>query len=251
MRNCETHTDRPLTAGRANAVLMLLAAIVLGGAGSVVRADEPDAADKLHAQKVAITVCGTCHGPQGNNTQPKFPRLAGQNPNYLAAQLKGFRSQARGDPDAISYMWGMAAELDDDTIAALAALLHGAEDGIEPGRRCRGDRARTGDLPERYQRRGRAGLQLLSWLRCTRHAGLSAPRWPARTVRPEAACLLPEQHAESRDHAWCGAEPSTAGDGIGGRVSGSPAVGRSPGLARLRKVRAARWWSWERCHDWD
>jgi len=121
MRNCETNTDRPLTAGAANAVLVLLAAVVLGGAGSAVRADEPDAADKLHAQKIAITVCGTCHGPQGNSTQPKFPRLAGQNANYLATQLKGFRSQARGDPDAIGYMWGMAAELDDDTIAALAA----------------------------------------------------------------------------------------------------------------------------------
>ena len=121
MRNCENNTDRPLTAAQANPVLVLLAAAVLGAAGSAVRADEIDAADKLHAQKVAITVCGSCHGPEGNNTQPKFPRLAGQNSNYLAAQLKAFRSQARGDPDAISYMWGMAAEVDDDTIAALAA----------------------------------------------------------------------------------------------------------------------------------
>ena len=124
MRNCETNTDRPdrqLSAARVNAVLVLLATAVLGSASPAARAEEPDAADKLHAQRVAITVCGTCHGPQGNSTQPKFPRLAGQNANYLAAQLKAFRSQARGDPDAISYMWGMAAELDDDTIASLAA----------------------------------------------------------------------------------------------------------------------------------
>jgi cytochrome c553 len=57
----------------------------------------------------------------GNSTQPKFPRLAGQNANYLAAQLKAFRSQTRGDPDAIAYMWGMASQLDDTTISALAA----------------------------------------------------------------------------------------------------------------------------------
>jgi cytochrome c553 len=119
MRTSETQ-DRPLTAGRSNAVLVLLVATVLASAGSAVRADEPDAADKLHAQKVAITVCGTCHGPQGNSTQPKFPRLAGQNANYLATQLQAFRSQARGDPDAIGYMWGMAAELDDTSIGALA-----------------------------------------------------------------------------------------------------------------------------------
>lgn len=124
MCNCETNTDRLLIAGRVNgmnALLGLVAASVLAGATCAVRADEIDAADRLHAQKVAITVCGTCHGPTGNSTQPKYPRLAGQNANYLAAQLKAFRSQARGDPDAISYMWGMAAELDDDTIAALAA----------------------------------------------------------------------------------------------------------------------------------
>ena len=133
MRNCETDTDRPLTAGGANAVLLLLAAILLGGAGPAVRADEPDAADKLHAHKVAITVCGTCHGQQGNSTQPKFPRLAGQNANYLATQLKAFRSQARGDPDAISYMWGMAAELDDETIAALAAYYAAQKPEASPG----------------------------------------------------------------------------------------------------------------------
>jgi cytochrome c553 len=147
MRNCETHTDRPLTTGHANAALVLLAAAVLGSAGSAVRADEIDAADKLHAQKVAITVCGTCHGPQGNNIQPKFPLLAGQNPTYLAAQLKAFRSQARGDPDAIGYMWGMAAELDDDTIAALAAYYTAQKPEASP----RGDAAAIARGREIYQ----------------------------------------------------------------------------------------------------
>jgi cytochrome c553 len=122
MRTSETQ-DHPLTAGHTSAVLVLLAAIVLGGAGPAV-ADEPDAADRLHAQKVAVTVCGTCHGRQGNNTQPKFPRLAGQNANYLATQLKAFRTQTRGDPDAIAYMWGMASELDDASIAALAGYYN-------------------------------------------------------------------------------------------------------------------------------
>jgi cytochrome c553 len=93
----------------------------LGSASTSTLADEIDAAAALHAQKIAVTVCGTCHGPTGNSTQPKFPRLAGQNVNYLASQLKSFRAQTRGDPDAIGYMWGMASELDDATITALAA----------------------------------------------------------------------------------------------------------------------------------
>jgi cytochrome c553 len=121
MRTSETHHDRPLITGRPQILPLLMCAAVLASGGAPLRAEEPDASARAHAQKLAVTVCGTCHGQDGNNTQPKFPRLAGQNPTYLAAQLKAFRSQTRGDPDAISYMWGMAAELDDDTIGALAA----------------------------------------------------------------------------------------------------------------------------------
>jgi len=100
--------------------LLLLAGIAALGAGTAARADEPDAAAQAYAQQLAVATCGTCHAPDGNSVQPKFPRLAGQNANYLAAQLKAFRSQTRGDPDALGYMWGMAAELDDVGIDALA-----------------------------------------------------------------------------------------------------------------------------------
>jgi len=147
MRNCKTNTDRPLTAGRVNAMLGLIAAAVLASTSSAVRAEEPDAGDKLHAQKVAVTVCGTCHGPTGNNTQPKFPVLAGQYANYLAAQLKAFRSQTRGDPDAIGYMWGMAAEVDDNTIAALAAYYSAQKTAASPS----GDAAAIARGREIYQ----------------------------------------------------------------------------------------------------
>ncbi|HVO46256.1 MAG TPA: c-type cytochrome [Steroidobacteraceae bacterium] len=79
----------------------------------------------LNARNLAVGVCGTCHGARGNSVQPKFPRLAGQDAGYLAAQLRNFRSQTRGDPDAIGYMWGMAAELSDETIEALAKYYAG------------------------------------------------------------------------------------------------------------------------------
>jgi len=100
---------------------------ILAGLGLVavlatapVLADDIDAATRAHATRIAIGVCGTCHGPKGVSEQPKYPRLAGQNPNYLVTQLKAFRSQSRGDPDAIGYMWGMSAALEDSTIDALA-----------------------------------------------------------------------------------------------------------------------------------
>jgi cytochrome c553 len=93
---------------------------ILGGFALRVLADEPDPEARRYAQRLAVAVCGTCHGTRGNSEQPKFPRLAGQNTNYLTAQLKNFRGQTRGDPDAISYMWGMAGPLSDETIGALA-----------------------------------------------------------------------------------------------------------------------------------
>ena len=114
MRNSRSLPARTLS-------LLLLCALGLSPVTSAVGADELDAASQLHAQRIAATVCASCHGARGVSTQPKFPQLAGQNANYLAAQLKAFRAQTRGDPDAISYMWGMASQLDDDTIAALAA----------------------------------------------------------------------------------------------------------------------------------
>lgn len=125
---CTTHphgSPGRRTRSAMRAPLLLGAAIVLALGGAGARADEPDTAARAHAQRIAITVCGTCHGPEGNSTNPKYPRLAGQNANYLAAQLKAFRAQTRGDPDAIGYMWGMASQLDDDTIQALAAYYAG------------------------------------------------------------------------------------------------------------------------------
>jgi cytochrome c553 len=116
MHNIDQNRGYQLTATCA-----VVAAIALGLASRAVPADEIDAATRAHAQSVAVTVCGTCHGATGNSSQPKFPRLAGQKASYLAAQLKAFRAQTRGDPDAIGYMWGMSSELDDSSIEALAA----------------------------------------------------------------------------------------------------------------------------------
>ncbi len=78
------------------------------------------ASDALAAKRIAIGTCANCHGPHGQSISPKFPVLAGQHANYLAAQMHAFKDQKRGDPDALGYMWGMASNLDDATITALA-----------------------------------------------------------------------------------------------------------------------------------
>jgi cytochrome c553 len=121
MRTVSKHSQFRQTAVRnGRALIYLTTALALSLASAVASADEPDAASAAYAQRLAVGVCGTCHGPRGNSQQPKFPRLAGQSANYLAAQLKAFRGQTRGDPDALGYMWGMASQLDDTTIDALA-----------------------------------------------------------------------------------------------------------------------------------
>ncbi|MGC2409553.1 MAG: c-type cytochrome, partial [Methyloceanibacter sp.] len=68
----------------------------------------------------AVHVCSSCHGPGGRSISSTFPRLAGQQKDYLEAQLQAFRDKTRADPHAKTYMWGMAARLTDPLIAGIA-----------------------------------------------------------------------------------------------------------------------------------
>ncbi|MBU6258313.1 MAG: cytochrome c4 [Burkholderiales bacterium] len=72
------------------------------------------------AKTLANGICSACHGPEGHSVSPVFPRLAGQQPAYTVLQLQAFRGHLRGDPNAQAYMWGMASQLSDATINALA-----------------------------------------------------------------------------------------------------------------------------------
>jgi cytochrome c553 len=84
------------------------------------------------ARALAIGVCGTCHGVDGNSTNPMFPRLAGQHAWYIEQQLKEFRDHTRGDPYAVAYMYGMASQLSNATIDALAQYFSHQKTG--PGK---------------------------------------------------------------------------------------------------------------------
>jgi cytochrome c553 len=92
----------------------------LGLGLSSAQAEDSDAFSRAAAKRVAIGTCAACHGPQGHSFSPKFPVLADQQASYLVSQLLAFKSQTRGDPDALGYMWGMAAPLEDSLISGLA-----------------------------------------------------------------------------------------------------------------------------------
>lgn len=68
-----------------------------------------------------VPACASCHGEaaQGNGI---FPRLAGQNPQYLLAQLRYFRSGVRNDKSA-DIMKPIAVHLSDSQMEAVASYL--------------------------------------------------------------------------------------------------------------------------------
>ena len=49
-----------------------------------------------------------------------FPRLAGQQELYLATQIRAFKDKSRADPEAHTYMWGMATLISEPMVGALA-----------------------------------------------------------------------------------------------------------------------------------
>jgi cytochrome c553 len=75
------------------------------------------------AKTLALQVCSNCHGVDGNSTSPNFPKLAGQQEDYLVAQLTYFRAHDRSDPAGFEYMWGISKHLTDDQIKGLAAYF--------------------------------------------------------------------------------------------------------------------------------
>jgi len=101
----------------ARLVLTLAACALSSG---VVRAANVFPENERVARVMAETTCASCHGVHGHSISPTFPILAAQDAPYLQAQLHAFRDQTRGDPDALTYMWGMASQLSDAMIAAIS-----------------------------------------------------------------------------------------------------------------------------------
>ncbi len=100
------------------AIFLLLATLAL--LPHAARASEPANGDDAAAAQIAGQVCSNCHGPAGVSVSPLFPRLAGQQEQYLAAQIRAFKAKTRSDPEAHNYMWGMATLVSEPMIDALA-----------------------------------------------------------------------------------------------------------------------------------
>lgn len=51
--------------------------------------------------------CSLCHSMTGESISPAFPKLAGQQKEYLQLQLTDFKGHTRRDPTGVQYMWGV------------------------------------------------------------------------------------------------------------------------------------------------
>jgi cytochrome c553 len=96
-------------------LLASLGATAVAASGGTQVSASDDAAIKLATQ-----VCSSCHGPGGDSKSPTFPRLAGQQQAYVAAQIKAFKSGTRNEQEAHDYMLGMTTLIDDATAESLA-----------------------------------------------------------------------------------------------------------------------------------
>ena len=124
------------------------------------------------AGKQKAKMCASCHGEDGNSSNPVYPSLAGQVPGYIAAQLSLFKSGQRKN----DIMAGMAAGLSEQDLANLDAYYSSQQ--IKPGvvSAAEGDAVRRG---ERLYRGGYAPLQVAACISCHGPQGHGVPpRYP-------------------------------------------------------------------------
>ncbi|MDD1611690.1 MAG: cytochrome c4 [Methylococcaceae bacterium] len=134
------------------------------------------------AEKAAM--CVGCHGPNGKSSNAQWPNLAAQQPVYLTAQLKAFKSGDRANP----MMQSMAGNLNDQDIENLAAYFAGqpaakaggdpalAKTGAEKAAMCLGCHGEQGQGNAQFprlagQHPGYLVTQLKNFKAGTRHGG--------------------------------------------------------------------------------
>ncbi|MDE3011629.1 MAG: cytochrome c4 [Pseudomonadota bacterium] len=73
-----------------------------------------------------VPACAGCHSPSGAGIPAQYPRLAGQYPEYVLAQLKAFRAGERANGNA-AQMVAIAARLSDKDMEAVAEYVAGLQ----------------------------------------------------------------------------------------------------------------------------
>ncbi len=93
--------------------MFILAAVVLSASLPA------HAKGDYEAGKAKSTTCAACHGADGNSTVPSFPKLAGQQSDYLFHALKAYKSGKRKNP----IMAGQVQSLSDTDMQDLTTYF--------------------------------------------------------------------------------------------------------------------------------
>ena len=85
-------------------------------------------ADEARAKRIAGGSCFLCHGANGESASEVFPRLAGQNAQYIAKQLLAYKTGQRQS----SAMSDIASRLSEDEMLALGQYYEKMTPPSEP-----------------------------------------------------------------------------------------------------------------------
>lgn len=100
------------------------------------------------AGRAKSATCAACHGVDGNSVTPDWPSLAGQHPEYIAHQLKAFKS---GDRKNVT-MQPFAQMLSDEDVLDIAAYFSTQKPtpkGADPALVSLGQQIYRGGVPTR------------------------------------------------------------------------------------------------------
>jgi cytochrome c553 len=125
---------------------------------------------QVRGRVLAEQVCSTCHGLDGQSKNDLFPKLAGQQKNYILGQLEAIKGRDRNSEHTRQFMWGPARYITPQQMDELAtyfseqppmkAVLTTApipeigqiiyhqglpEKGVKPCASCHGDQAQGDD----------------------------------------------------------------------------------------------------------
>ncbi len=129
------------------------------------------AGGNVAAGQAKAAVCAGCHGADGNGgADPLWPKLAGQDADYIAKQLADFKSGARKDP----IMAGMVANLGKTDMKNIGAFYASLK--VKPGA---ARDAQLAKLGEKIYRGGNAKMGVSACMSCHGPSGHGVPpRFP-------------------------------------------------------------------------
>ncbi len=131
--------------------MRILSVTVLAVLGMALTYNPAVAAGNVVVGKSKSAACAGCHGPDGNSANPLWPKLAGQDAQYLAKQLQDFKAGKRKD----AMMAPFAMSLSEQDMADIATYFAGQKtvsgtalasaDTVKQGERLyRGGNAKSG-----------------------------------------------------------------------------------------------------------